>query len=288
MPSGSRYYFTLIILLLIPFVSDAQYKSKFAFFNGFKVAPMIGANLFYGDLVNNVKNKNLSSAGISGGVLSSREINTYLSARLEFLAGNMKGEKIYDTPDLEKYNAEFKNFYVDAALGLSFRPLDLISGYYKERPFNPYIFAQFGGIFSHAHRWGDYKSPGEIVDTTMSTVSPVIPLGLGVTFFLTPRISIIAEASGSFVLGDYVDGYKYWYNADGTPVNTDSNDFYYTITAGITYLISDATWKNNPKYNRKAYLKTRSAYKKSTKKKYKPKKRKTKHKKYKPPKRRRR
>ena len=121
----------------------------------------------------------------------------------------------------------------------------------------------------------------------MSTISPIIPLGIGVSFYLTPRISIVAEASGSFVLGDYVDGFKYWHDSDGSVVNTNSNDFYYTVTAGITYLINDVTWKNNPKYNRKAYLKTRNTFKKPKKYKHK-KRRRPKHRTYKPPKRRHR
>ena len=264
MPSGTKYFFTLFLILVLSFSSSAQYRSRYKrssnFWDGFKIEPLIGVNLFYGDLVDNIDKKNLSGTSISGGIVFNKDINTYLTGRLQFMGGSMKGTK--EEP-ASHYNAEFKNKYAEGSIGLSFRFLDLFAGYFRQRQFNPYIFAQFGGIYSNAHRWGDYKYPSGVMDTIIKKVTPVIPLGIGTTFWLTPRISLVAEASGDFLLGDEVDGFKFWYNGNGEKIDTESNDFYYTFTIGITYLINDSRWKNDPKYNRKAYLKTRSLHKRS-------------------------
>ncbi len=178
--------------------------------------------------------------------------------------------------------------YIDAALGVSFRPLDLILGYYKQRPFNPYIFLQGGIIYYDATEefHEGYPVP-DAPDRLRSGVSPQVSFGPGLSYWINPRISIRAELNGTYVFGDEVDGHKEWESPDGTVHPTKDNDYYYTVTAGVTYLINDSRWKNDPKYNRKAYLQTRSIYRKSSLKSYNKKKyKKRKHKTHKPRKRR--
>jgi len=280
MPSGKRYFFTLIILFTIPFVSYSQYSRESSFWDGFSVSGMVGINMFYGDLVSQ------SRTSFSGGLIADKEINTYLLGRFQLMGGKMQGQQWNDWSENteETLSASFTNTYIDAAIGMSFRPLDLILGYYQQRPFNPYIFAQGGIIYYDATEQfhEGYPLPNA-PDRLRSGISPIVQFGPGVSYWINPRISIKAEFNGTYVFGDEVDAHKEWESPEGVFHPTKGNDYYYTITAGITYLINNSTWKNDPKYNRKAYLHSRTAYKKSSisKNRYK----KKKHKTYKPKKR---
>lgn len=260
MSSGYRFFITLFIIITLSFSSYAQYKRKAAFWEGFTVAPMVGVNMFYGDLVDN------SRTSYSGGAVAEREINTYLSYRFQLMGGKMKGEQTVQ----DVVSADFKNMYIDASAGVSFKPLNLLLGYYKQRSLNPYIFTQVGIIYYNATEafHSGYPVPNR-PDRQTSGISPIISIGPGVSYWLTPRLSIKAELNGTYVFGDEVDGHKEWEELSGIIHQTASNDYYYTITAGVSYLISDSKWKNSPKYNRKAYLKTRTSYRKGGSKKYK-------------------
>jgi len=278
MPSGFRYFITLITILIIPFVSHAQYRNSVSFWDGFTVSGLVGVNFFYGDLVDK------SRTSYSGGAVAEKEFNTYLLGRFQLMGGKMKGIQLVN----DVLSASFTNMYIDAAIGASFRPLDLIFGYYKQRPFNPYIFLQGGIIYYDATEefHEGYPVPNA-PDRIRSGVSPQVSFGPGLSYWINPRISIRAELNGTYVFGDEIDAHKEWESPEGVFHSTKSNDYYYTVTAGITYLINDSRWKNDPKYNRKAYLQTRSVYRKSSlkssnKSRYK----KKKHKSYKPRKRR--
>jgi hypothetical protein len=266
MPSGIRFTSILIIILLFSLTANGQYRKQVRFWEGFRITPRAGANFFYGDLVDQ------SRTSYSLGVVAERELSTYLSGRLQLMSGNMKGKQLYGESDL--VYAHFSNFYIDANMGASFRPLDLALGYFKQRSFNPYLFAQFGIIQYNTTEW--YGPAGLNPDEEWrkkNGISPTLSTGLGLSYWLMPRISINLEANGTYVFGDEVDGHKDWVGGSGTIYQTAANDYYYTLTAGVSFLINDSKWKNEPKYNRKSYLKTRSSYKRSTNKKYKPPKR---------------
>jgi hypothetical protein len=257
MPKGLKYLIIFTIIFSIPIVSYGQYRrpkvkryrKNTSFWDGFSVSGMVGVNMFYGDLVDK------SRTSFSGGAIAEKELNTYLSGRLQLFGGKMKGEQ-HTTNDI--LSASFTNMYIDAALGLSFRPLDAIFGYFKQRFFNPYIFGQLGMIYYDATEsfYDGYPVPNR-PDRTLSGVHATFSMGPGVSIWLTNRISLKAELTGYFIFGDEVDGHKEWESSDGTIHQTDDNDYFYTYTLGITYLINDARWRNSPKYNRKAYLRTR-------------------------------
>ena len=94
-----------------------------------------------------------------------------------------------------------------------------------------------------------------------SGVTPSLGGGFGVSYWINPKWSVNIEYIGTVPFTDELDAHSVWYN---DPINevglhhTDANDFYYTATIGLTYIINDSRWKNEPKYNRKAYLKTRN------------------------------
>jgi hypothetical protein len=218
-------------------------------------------NIFYGDLVDK------SRSNISIGVVAERELSTYLSGRLQLMGGQMSGEQTQG--DAGGIFAHFKNTYTDFSVGASFKPLNLLLGYYKQRAINPYVIGQVGmAFYSATEYFGDVAasiSSGINVDDewrSYSSISPIVSGGFGISYWINSQWSINIEGIGTLPFSDEMDAHSEWYDLKDHPnpttmYQTDANDFYYTATVGVTFLINDSRWKNEPKYNRKAYLKTR-------------------------------
>ncbi|TLX72421.1 hypothetical protein E9993_17970 [Labilibacter sediminis] len=264
--------FASIILLLTTSVSSQYRQKRNKFFEGLKVQPKAGINMFYGDLVSE------SRTNYIFGVAAEKELMPYLNARVDINYGSMKGTQLLDGVELPY--AYFNNNFIHFNAGASFRPLDLAYGLFKQRLFNPYVVGQFGMIQYNATEYyggGGGEEPGSIW-REVGEVAPTFSMGGGVNFYFTSHIAFSAEFIGTYAFSDRLDGHDVWYDSENNTIETDGNDFFYVATLGVTYLINDSQWKNSPKYNRKAYLRTRSLYKKgSNSKKYKrPSKRKTK------------
>ncbi|MGQ1787089.1 outer membrane beta-barrel protein [Saccharicrinis sp. GN24d3] len=259
------------IILMFSVSVFSQYRTKRRqFLEGFKIQPKAGVNMFFGDLVSEDRTNYVF------GVAAEKELLPYLNARADLNYGSMKGTQLFAETNLPYAN--FDNSFIQFSLGATFRPLDLSLGLFKQRLFKPYIIGQAGILqYSATEYWGE-AGHGEAgtVWREVSGASPVISFGGGVNYFWNSHISVTAEFVGSAIFGDEVDGHKEWYSVDGSVTYpTDSNDFFYVATLGITYLFDDSQWRNSPKYNRKAYLKTRSLYKRSRTKYRRPSKRKT-------------
>jgi len=238
------------------FVSQAtaQRRRRSTLWDGVRLTPRAGINMFYGDLVDQSRN-----SYSLGGVVD-KELMPSLSARIQLMGGNMKGEQVYnETGQLYSY---FENYYADFMVGVSFKPLDLALGYFKQRSFNPYLLGQFGLMYYNTDTYyGEAGFDPNTLRHNLSEFTPAVSGGLGLSYWINSIMSINAEYTATLPFSDMVDGHKEWYS--GTPGNitavhqTDAYDFYYTATLGVSFLLNDSKWKNEPKYNRKAYLKTR-------------------------------
>jgi len=263
MPFLLRYFILLFILLsiLLP-EATAQRRRKPKIWEGFSISGQAGANHFFGDLVDNGK------TNVSLGAIAEKEMTTYLSARASIMGGAMSGTQLAYSSDLEY--AYFNNIYTEFNIGASFRPLNLMLGYYKQRTFNPYFIGQIGMTYFSATEY--YGAGSGFEDGSVwrekSGITPTVAGGGGLSFWVNSQWSVNIEAIGTLPFSDELDGHSEWYH-DGITYQTDANDFYYTTTIGLKYLINDSKWKNEPKYNRKAYLKTRSQMKSSSKRKIK-------------------
>ncbi len=267
----------IIILFCTPAFSQFRRKQN-EFLKGLKIQPKAGLNMFFGDLVSE------SRMNYVFGVVGEKELMPFLNARIDVNYGSMKGTQI--NPDYVDPYATFENTFIQFNVGASFRPLDLAYGLFKQRLFNPYVIGEFGIIqFSATEYWGpggptEYVEPGSVW-REVSGITPGISFGGGVNFYYSSHLSFTLEFIGTKAFSDQLDGHDEWYARYGEPeqytVTTDASDFFYVGTVGVTYLFDDSQWKNSPKYNRKAYLRTRSLYKSNRGKKYKrPSKRKTK------------
>ncbi|SMO52263.1 hypothetical protein SAMN06265379_102227 [Saccharicrinis carchari] len=223
--------------------------------------------MFFGDLVSE------SRTNYVFGVAAEREYTSYLNARVDLNYGSMKGTQINEGSTLPY--ATFENTFIQFGVGATFRPLDYAYGLFKQRFFNPYLIGQLTLIQYNATEYngpGSFKPDGEIW-RERSGIAPGVSFGAGLNYYMNNRVSLTAEVIGTAAFNDELDAHKEWDDRAGNIHQTDGNDFFYVATVGITYLFDDSQWKNSPKYNRKAYLKTRSLFKKSTKKYRRPKKR---------------
>lgn len=256
-----------VILLIITNATEAQRRRAPRLWEGFKVIPKAGVNIFYGDLVDE------SRTNYSFGVAAERDFQPYWAGRVQIMGGSMKGTQINPVVNLEY--AHFTNTYFDITFGASFKPMELAYGYFKQRTFSPYVFLQTGVVLFNATE--HYGPAGLIPNTkwreTGMKVAPLVSGGLGLSVRINSEFSIVGEFTGYKPFTDLMDGHDKWTSGSGVVYNTDDGDFYYTGTVGVSYLIKDNRWRNHPKYNRKAYQKARressSIFKKRSASKYK-------------------
>ncbi len=248
---------TIILLtLFIALPSNAQYKRKGweKFKEGLSITPKGGYNMFFGDLVDQ------SRGSFSLGVMAEKELTGTLSARTQLIGGMMQGTQI--NPTSNTAYASFDNIYTEFSLGAAYRPLNELWGYFKQRKFQPYVHLNLGLVYYNATEyWG--PASGNIdgdVWRKAAEMAPLISGGAGTSFWISPILSANLELTGTRPFSDKMDVHDEWYDLAGGTHITDDQDFYYTLTAGITILIKESRLKNDPKYNRRAYLKMRSFY----------------------------
>ncbi|MCL2074165.1 MAG: hypothetical protein FWH18_09600 [Marinilabiliaceae bacterium] len=251
----------LILLLLIIWVGVSGYsqyrrQSSNYFIDGLSITPKIGPNIFYGDLMDD------SRIGYAVGVCADREMHELLSARVQILGGSMRGTMRGQAASIIGLPAlSFTNFYTEFTLGGTFRPLNFFLGYFKERTFQPYILLQGGIIYYNAKEFWlrdtDIRNWETDLWRTASGIHLIGAAGGGTTIWLNPRTKLSLEFYGTWTLGDELDAHKDWYSSNNPDkiYQTANNDFYYTATFGINFLINDSKFRNNYSYNRQTFLK---------------------------------
>jgi hypothetical protein len=261
---NSKSIIILILLAVITIPLYSQYsRKKFDVTQGMHVVPMAGVNVFYGDLVDK------SRASYTLGVAVEREMKTFLNARAYLMAGQMQGKQLNGNDQVYAY---FKNFYTEFSVGATYKPIDHVYGYFRQRSFNPYIIGQIGiNYFNATEKYG--PGAGEFQPThpnfgqprldqvwhKKAGVTPLFSLGGGLTYYYNSMFLLRAEVLANKPLSDELDGHKEWDDNFGNIYKTDAGDFYYTATLGLDIVIKDSRWKNEPKYTRKAYTKLRKA-----------------------------
>jgi hypothetical protein len=264
MPLSLRYFIILIVLLSTTIVeSEAQRRRKPKIWEGFSVTGRVGATHYFGDLVDDGR------TSFSVGFVGEKELNTFLGGRVSLIGGQMSGTQ---STVAGGKNAWFDNTFAELSFGATFRPINILVGYYKQRAFNPYVIANVGALYYSATKyWGEYSAGFPEFDygdvwNEANSITATVSGGFGLSYWINSQWSVNIEAIGTMPFSDDLDAHTYYELPGGGTVTTESNDFYYITSIGLTFLIDDSRWKNEPKYNRKAYLKTRSQYRSSSKK----------------------
>jgi len=191
-------------------------------------------------------------------IFVNRIISPTFSLRTNFSIGSLKGDDSkYSAPEYrQQRNFKFKTpvFEISELL-----VADLLKNNLERRPsrVSPYLFVGVGLSFLKIKRdWSGFNA--EYFSSETSTIQglatdvrhslpktiPVVPVGLGVRYSLSKKISLAAESSYRFTFTDYLDGFS-------QAADPSQKDSYQTHSIGIIYQFqkSNASWKCPvPKY----------------------------------------
>lgn len=261
----------LLSLLLISFLPSTYGQRsryvKYPVLKGLSVTPKLGINWFFGDLVNE------RPVNFTGGLTLEREMLEYLSARIDIAGGMMSGSQIEPTSGL--MFSEFTNTFTSFQIGASFHPVPLMYGYYKQRMFKPYVVGELGIIgFNSTETFGEgniYGAPTGYTwhSTEGFTFAPIVTFGGGINYYINKSFACNLEWLCGIPFTDMLDAHEEWDSAElgnSPTVKTKGTfDIFWTGSVGVSYTIAESDFRNQFKYNRKSYLKTRKnmTYKKT-------------------------
>lgn len=226
----------IVILVRIHFIAEAQTNiPKFQF--GFSA----GTFVYQGDLTPDALGsyKTLRPAI---NLFASKFLSSSFALRGNLAFGGLRGnDAAYDHPEYrQQRNFNFRSPVIELS-GLA--EWNILGRNYISRGFSPYVFAGGGISFLRARR--DYSnlnveyfgSTSELIaglNTDVQRSPPkvllVLPVGVGVRYYLTDRIGISAETSYRIMSNDYLDGFS-------QSANPNRGDHYYGHTIGAVYRI---------------------------------------------------
>jgi hypothetical protein len=200
-----------------------------------------GAMIYQGDLTPSPFGS-YKTASFTAGVSAAKILNSYFAVRANAIFGKLRGDDAkYSTPSWrQSRNLNFSTPVTEFSAQLLWNPFGNNSNEVGMR-ITPYLFAGAGVSFLNIKR--DYSK----IDTTVFTfnsktqtglkqdtaVTPprslfVLPVGAGLSFYLSPRWSLNYELGFRYTFSDYIDGFSY-------VANPNQKDFYHTQTLGLVY-----------------------------------------------------
>ena len=200
-----------------------------------------GIFVYQGDLTPSVLGSYKTMRPVFGGYVS-RILTPSLLLRTNLAFGKLSGDDAkYSDPEFRQHrNYKFTTPVTEISELVVWNMKSNNSNELGQR-FSPYAFAGLGVSFLKINR--DYSQFDDhyfssSTDVTnglkadINTVPPrsilVIPMGLGMEFYLTPKLSLTAETNFRFTATDYLDGFSLGANPDG-------DDFYHSNTVGLLY-----------------------------------------------------
>lgn len=200
-----------------------------------------GAMIYQGDLTPSSFGS-YKTASFTWGISAAKILNPYFAIRANAVFGKLQGnDAAYDDPAWRKSrNFNFTTPVTELNAQLLWSPYGNNSHETGQR-FTPYLFAGAGVSFVNISR--DYSS----MDTTIFVFSSkeqnglkrdsaqrlprtlfVLPVGAGVSYYLSSRLSLNYEFGFRYTFTDYLDGFSY-------AANPNQKDFYHTQTLGLVY-----------------------------------------------------
>ncbi len=238
--------FLFAFAFLLGTTLSAQLYPKYEF--GFN----LGFTVYQGDLTPQQLGS-FKTQKLALGLQAARLLGPSFSVRAAFLRGRLKGDDaLYTTPEFrQQRNFNFSTPVTEFTGQLVWNPL---GRNYAEKGFSPYFFAGAGFAFLRIKRdWSGLNSSyfnsetsslfsGLATDTTHTVprLIPVIPVGLGVKYFFTPKLGMNAETSYRLGYTDYLDGFS-------EAANPDKKDHYLNYSVGIIYRTGKKNMLSCPK-----------------------------------------
>ena len=200
-----------------------------------------GIFVYQGDLTPSDIGSYKTIQPVFGGYVS-RILNPSLLLRTNFAFGKLSGNDAkYSDPEYRQHrNYKFTTPVTEISELLVWNMKSNNSNELGQR-FSPYAFAGVGVSFLKISR--DYSqfddhyfaASSDIINglnadinTTPPRSTLVIPMGLGMEYYLTPKLSLTAETNFRYASTDYLDGFS-------LGANPDSKDFYHSNTVGLLF-----------------------------------------------------
>ncbi len=217
--------------------ASAQIKSSYKW--------MIGVNggimIYQGDLTPSTFGS-YKTPSATFGIHLSRILNPYFAIRGNLVFGRLKGDDCaYANPSWRRArNLQFSSPVSELSAQVVWNPFGNNSNEIGQL-ITPYFFAGIG--YSNLSVKRDYSR----LDTTVFNYKTaqstglkqdiirrppgsvlVLPVGAGLSFYLSPKFSLTFETSLRYTFNDYIDGFSY-------AGNPKTNDYYHTNTIGLVY-----------------------------------------------------
>ena len=231
----------ILLVSLISFqISDAHAQTNSA---KYELGAGISSFVYQGDLTPS-KLGSYKTMRLGINITGSRIINRSLMVRLNLAIGGLKGdESKYNTPEYRKQrNFNFRTPVFEIAPMLVW---NLFGKNYADKGLSPYLLGGAGiSILKIKRDWSNFNAaffgdgsdiPGRIAidaEHSLPGIIPVIPIGVGIRYSISPSISLTAESSYRLTFTDYLDGFS-------QAANPLQNDNYQTITIGAAYKLGN-------------------------------------------------
>lgn len=198
-----------------------------------------GSFIYQGDLTPS-KLGSFRTPGFNLGLSAGMRLNHFLSARANLTFGKLRGDDgKYAQPEWRQHrNFNFKTAVTEFTGQVVW---DVLGDPNQRGGISPYVFAGAGLSFLRVTRDAsgldaNYFTNESTLQAGLATdlsrtpprVIPVFPVGLGLRYPLTNKISLNAETAYRATFSDYIDGFS----ESGNPARKDS---YHSISVGIFY-----------------------------------------------------
>lgn len=228
-----------IILFAFFFIINSALHAQWTGLVKYEAGLSAGAFIYQGDLAPSDLGS-YKTVQPAFAVSASSILNRAFAVRANLALGGLRAdESKYSHPEYrQQRNFASRSFVAELAAQAVWNPL---GRNYEDKGLAPYLFAGVGVSYINTTR--DYSRlntdyfaentdmlAGLAVDIAGSTPKfiPVIPVGVGLRYAITPRISVNAETNYRVTFTDYIDGFSY-------SANPDKRDHYHSHSIGVIY-----------------------------------------------------
>lgn len=208
----------------------------------YEIGVHAGSFIYQGDLTpNELGAFNTMKPGF--GISLTRNINSLYAIRVQLLRSALKGDDAkYDNPAWrQQRNFNFKTPVTELSLHVVRNIMGLLPNEAGIINFSPYVFAGLSYSFLKIKRdWSNFNYShfagetavingltGDINHKIPKSIFS-IPVGFGVRYGITEKLSFSLEGTYRILDTDYLDGFS-------QAANPDKNDHYHTLMVGLIY-----------------------------------------------------
>ena len=236
MNNGIRILLLSLIFLTAGFMVKAQ-KDGYKWQTGINAGIMV----YQGDLAPSALGS-YRTACLTGSVYISRIIDPYFAIRGNLAIGSLYGnDALFDKPYWKKdRNFRFSTPVTEISSMIVWNPFGNNNNELNMR-FTPYLMGGAGISLLNINR--DYSRMNRVFFPSGSKIGQglsldslhslpnsllVLPIGAGVSYYLSPQFSLTFETIFRYTFSDYLDGFSH-------AGNPNQKDYYHTHTLGLVY-----------------------------------------------------